>query len=216
MSYLTLKKTKRKKKKRYERLSRSELQKLASNDKLKAYGVNGKSKSVKIIEALYERDEVEQDKASKQLAKKQSKQNRLKKISDAVQIVVRMIEDGETVDLTKPNIYGMTPLMAACRSGLIDAVQFFLDQGADANQSDEFDSTPIIFATINGFDDIVKLLLQNGADPSLTDVMNKNALDFAKEKGHKKIVNMLKRKGVVPAKKTRGLHKYRHRLNLIF
>lgn len=209
------------KKKRYETLSRSALQKLASNYKLKAYGVNGKSKSVKIVEALYERDEVEKNKASKilakNLAKKQSKQNILNKISDAVQIVVRMIENDETVDLTEPNIYGMTPLMAACRSGLIDAVQFFLDKGADKNQIHYASgSTPIIFATINGFGDIVQLLLQNGADPSLTDFMNKNALDFAKEKGYKKIVDMLKGKGVVPAKKTRGPHKYRHRLNLIF
>lgn len=225
MSYVRATRRRRIKKKpsaqtRYETLSRKKLVELASGGKLKVYGVHGKSKSVDIVEALYERDENRSDsKGAKNASVKQKKREKdyhTNRQRSFVEDLVAAIERGDQVDLTKHNSDAMSPLMAACQIGLLNAVNVFIQHGADVNENNFVDMTPILIASKHGFSNIVKTLLDHGADPALTNVLNKNAADLAGENGHKEIVDLLKSKGVVPAKHPRGAHEYRYTLTLQF
>jgi ankyrin repeat protein len=205
---------------RYETLSRKKLVQLASGGKLKVYRVDGKSKSIDIVDALYERDENTTD--SKGAKKAKAKQQKKEKINHTnrqrsfLEDLVAAVERGDQVDLTKHNSDAMSPLMAACQIGLLNAVNVFIQHGADVNENNFVDMTPILIASKYGFLDIVNALLKHGADPALTNVLNKNAADLAGDNDHEDIVDLLKSKGVVPAKNPRGTHEYRYTLTLKF
>ena len=60
---------------------------------------------------------------------------------------------------------GRTPLSYATKNGYIEAVDFFLKQGADPQSSGKDGYTPLHHATLEGNFDIVKLLMKAGANP---------------------------------------------------
>jgi ankyrin repeat protein len=61
---------------------------------------------------------------------------------------------------------GLTALLVAARDGQINAVNAFLDEGVDVNQTSDTDrATPLILAVINGHYDLAKVLLDRGANP---------------------------------------------------
>jgi ankyrin repeat protein len=63
---------------------------------------------------------------------------------------------------------GVTGLMYSAQFGNLDAVQLFLDAGADVNKLDnERGTTALIYATGNAHTEIVRLLLSRRADPQI-------------------------------------------------
>lgn len=63
---------------------------------------------------------------------------------------------------------GLTPLLLAARNGNIEALNAFLDGGADINDTSSTDkSTPLVLALINGHYDAAKQLIARGADVRL-------------------------------------------------
>src|SRR6516225_5083743 len=59
---------------------------------------------------------------------------------------------------------GLTPLMYAVRQGNFEAVQTFVNSGANLNALSADKSTALLLATINGHFDIAKFLVDRGAD----------------------------------------------------
>jgi ankyrin repeat protein len=63
---------------------------------------------------------------------------------------------------------GLTALMFAARQGHLDAVQAFVEHGADVNQRDPGDSTTaLLIAIINGRFDVAMYLVDHGANSNL-------------------------------------------------
>ena len=69
---------------------------------------------------------------------------------------------------TRWHAEGETPLMAAARTGKVDAVKLLLDRGSFVNAADPFqEETALMWASAEGHLDVVKTLLAAGADPNL-------------------------------------------------
>jgi len=60
-------------------------------------------------------------------------------------------------------------LLVAASRGDVDAVRALLEQGADADATNEYGATPLILATVNGHADVVQALIEGGADAALAD-----------------------------------------------
>ncbi|KAF7249320.1 Ankyrin repeat and EF-hand domain-containing protein 1 [Varanus komodoensis] len=73
----------------------------------------------------------------------------------------KAFESGVPVDI-RDHFY-KTPLMAACASGHMEAVQFLLEKGANVNAKDNFMWTPLHHACHAGQQDIAELLIKAGA-----------------------------------------------------
>ena len=61
------------------------------------------------------------------------------------------------------NESGETPLILACRSGHVDAVQMLLVRGAEVDRARADGATPLGMACKNGHGDVEELLRANGA-----------------------------------------------------
>ena len=69
---------------------------------------------------------------------------------------------------TRWHAEGETPLMAASRTGRVDAVQLLLSKGSFVNAADPFqEETALMWASAEGHVEVVKALLAAGADPNL-------------------------------------------------
>src|SRR5258706_582216 len=63
---------------------------------------------------------------------------------------------------------GETPLMAASRTGKLDAVDLLLEGGSDPNAADNYQKeTALMWAADEGHVDVVNALLAAGADPNI-------------------------------------------------
>ncbi len=75
---------------------------------------------------------------------------------------------------------GMTPLMAACKKGLLSDVEYVLSFGAEINATDSDGWTALMYAArFQEESGIVKLLLSKGADCSLRNKFGITALTIA-------------------------------------
>ena len=74
-------------------------------------------------------------------------------------------------------------------------VEFFLDNGADPNNQDNFGFTPLHKAVINKYANIVKLLLEKGADPNKDNILKETPLHIAVKKNYVEIVQLLLQNG---------------------
>jgi ankyrin repeat protein len=113
---------------------------------------------------------------------------------------------------------GETPLMAAARTGKMDAVELLLEAGSDVNAADTYQNeTALMRASEEGHVDVVNALLTAGANPnvkghvsSLTERKHADhatggftALMFAVRNGHENVVRALA-KGGADFKATNG------------
>ncbi len=93
-------------------------------------------------------------------------------------------------DYENPDGCGTTPLMMACRAGVLEAVEVLLENGADVNAVDHYGKTPLVYvveckSTLYPEDiqvEIVKLLLEYGADKEVVGRYNDTALEEARER----------------------------------
>ena len=114
---------------------------------------------------------------------------------------------------TRWHAEGETPLMAAARTGHVDAVQLLLAHGSFVNAADPFqEETALMWASAEGHLEVVKALLAAGADPNLkahvaliTDRKNADhpsggftALMFAVRNGHEDVAKALIAGGADP------------------
>ncbi|MEP7352864.1 MAG: ankyrin repeat domain-containing protein, partial [Acidobacteriota bacterium] len=119
--------------------------------------------------------------------------------------VMRVLLDGGA-DATRWHAEGETPLMAAARTGRVDAVQLLLANGAFVNAVDPFqEETALMWAAAEGQVAVVKTLLAAGADPNLKAHVSQitarknadhpsggfTALMFAARNGHKDVLKAL-------------------------
>jgi ankyrin repeat protein len=119
-------------------------------------------------------------------------------------MVDTLLKAGAKLTSTHPD--GETPLMAASRSGRIDAVRLLLEAGADVNARDTYQrQTALMWAAAEGHTAVVQALLAAGADPNVqghitTLVERKNAdhptggftaLMFAARNGHEAVAKAL-------------------------
>ncbi|MBB5732278.1 ankyrin repeat protein [Altererythrobacter atlanticus] len=85
-----------------------------------------------------------------------------------------------------PNIAdkkGVTPLILACRMGLIDGVQALVDAGARVDEPNNAGETPLISAVHARDTGLMRVLLKAGADPDRADNSGRTARDYARLDG---------------------------------
>src|SRR5581483_5970682 len=128
-----------------------------------------------------------------------------------VEIIQALLEAG--ADPTRWHPEGETPLMAAARTGKVEAVKLLLAKGSFVNAVDAFqEETALMWASAEGHLEVVKALLAAGADPNLkarvsTITTRKNAdhpsggftaLMFAVRNGHEEVAKALIQGGADP------------------
>lgn len=72
-----------------------------------------------------------------------------------------------------------TILHSACKRGILDAVKYFVEKGADMEAKDVRGITPLGYACRWGSLDVVKYLVAKGADMEAKDKINWTPLNFA-------------------------------------
>lgn len=98
------------------------------------------------------------------------------------------------------------PIIVAANSGMLNIVNFLIDNGADNNQTDKEKNTPLFKAASNGFIPIFELLINKGCAIDSVNAKGNNALHLAASGGNLKIVQILVDKGIgVNSKNKRGL-----------
>lgn len=82
---------------------------------------------------------------------------------------------------------GTTPLMAACKSGKLEAIKLLLKAGAKPDLRDEMGRSALMFAFKSGSKEAISLLLGAGAKLSVSDNSGKDPLNYAQEGKDKNI-----------------------------
>lgn len=112
----------------------------------------------------------------------------------SIEMIKLLVEAGADFDLgsTGKNM-GNTPLMVAAWSGFYEAVDYFLSQGACANQQDSNGFTPLIKACIKHDSKIIKRLIST-TDLHVRSRENKKAIEYInpEKKNSNEIVALFK------------------------
>lgn len=121
---------------------------------------------------------------------------------DAAESVRQLLDDGHAAD--ERDRRGMTALMAAARTGALDAMRVLLDAGADPNARDHANGwTPLLHAIHKRQAAAVRLLLERGADPN-TRTDSETALMMAAADSDPAMVELLLRHGADARARGRG------------
>ena len=98
--------------------------------------------------------------------------------------------------LQMENGTGETALHYLAIENCLDAVQFLIDRGAQADARDHFKNTPLMVAAQLGHLEMVRLLLRHGADPNAySKTLHWTPLHYAAHSGHVEILELLLRAG---------------------
>ena len=82
-------------------------------------------------------------------------------------LVVDYLLKDRKVSVDLPNAAGITPLMAACRHGRFELVNYLIGENADLLAQSKSGDTALICAVESGKLPIVKLLIENNVSPFL-------------------------------------------------
>lgn len=88
---------------------------------------------------------------------------------------------------------GLTPLMAAARTGNVEVVDLLLAAGYDVNASNAVGITALMIASRQGHFDVVLQLVEAGADLTKTSHAGSSAASLARKYGHHEIALLLER-----------------------
>ena len=103
------------------------------------------------------------------------------------------------VDMNRTNEKNVTALMVACRRGNLDAVNEFLNAGADPTIEDGLGATWIHHAVGEGCSkEFLQAIIDHGADVNATNKKNVTALMLACKKGNAGAINILLNAGADP------------------
>ena len=89
----------------------------------------------------------------------------------------KALADGAEVESRDAN--GVTPLIAAAKSGSSEIVRLLLDSGANPHAADAEGITALMRASERGHLEIARQLLAKGADPNITDALGRTPVDAA-------------------------------------
>ena len=87
------------------------------------------------------------------------------------------------------------PIHDAVKRGDVDAVEEFLQDGADMNARTELQMTPLHTAAIVGHVEVARMLLEHGADVNARDRGQKTPLHWAALPGHLEVAQLLLERG---------------------
>ena len=82
-------------------------------------------------------------------------------------LVVDYLLKDRKVSVDLPNAAGITPLMAACRHGRFELVNYLIGENADLLAQSKSGDTALIYAIESGNLSIVKLLIEKNVSPFL-------------------------------------------------
>jgi ankyrin repeat protein len=102
-----------------------------------------------------------------------------------------LINHGAKVDSRSTNAMVNTPLHAAAAGGKTALVELLLQNGANANATQEGGWTALHAAAQSGNRGLVEILLANGADVNARAANNQAPLDLALQNGHQDIADLL-------------------------
>ena len=97
-------------------------------------------------------------------------------------------------DPNRHDVFGMSWLMWAARSGHTEIVELFVNHGADVNAKNEYDATALWYAAGRNTE-MVTLLLENGAELNGKDMFSRSPLTSAACEGKTDIVKLLLENG---------------------
>ena len=113
-------------------------------------------------------------------------------ISNSIEELKELINEG--IDIHCSDIKGqeMTPLMYACFNGHIDVVKLLIKHKVNMNVKRMYDGkTALIYAVQEGYYEITKLLIENGCDIFLKSLDGTTALNIALLFNWEKIIELL-------------------------
>ena len=96
-----------------------------------------------------------------------------------------------------------TPLLLACRLGLLDAVPLLVKSGARVDEANDTGETPLISAVQTRNVALVTTLLKAGADPDKGDSSGRTARDYARLEGAQSPVFVALERDAKPAARRR-------------
>ncbi len=94
-------------------------------------------------------------------------------------------------------VRGELTLHQAAREGNVDALSYFIDDGAELDGFDEYGEAPLHYAAHYGQTDALGLLLFAGATPHTVDASGKTPLQIAEENGFADIAQALRAAGAM-------------------
>lgn len=111
-------------------------------------------------------------------------------------IVERLVRQGESVDAVDVNDHNSTPLHYAVCKDRLDIVNFLISKRANINAVDQSLNTPLHYAAYRGNFEMVKYLMAQRAGIRLVNRHGQTPLHCAIEMGHNKIAKHFMYNGV--------------------
>ena len=100
----------------------------------------------------------------------------------------------KSVDINDTDLWGMTALHVAARSGQLDIAQDLVKAGAQVNAQDIDGKTPLYWASARNHLDVVQYLLSKKADAKIKDADKRTPLHVAARYGYTGVVKFLVQK----------------------
>jgi len=112
-----------------------------------------------------------------------------------IKIVEFVLDNGAELDT--PDFYGYTPLHRALNIGNIEAVELFINRGADVNNTNnKIKITPFYYAVGNGNIKLIELFIKHGADVNTVSYIDKETpLHRASSALNLKVIKLLLKRG---------------------
>ncbi len=103
-----------------------------------------------------------------------------------------------SLDISKADSYGDTPLHLACENGDARMVATLIEHNAMIDSLDKDGQSPLHIAAINGSHECVELMIKTGGSVDLQDDQGQTPLLLATQNGHDSIMDLLLKSGASP------------------
>jgi hypothetical protein len=117
---------------------------------------------------------------------------------EEAKIVAERLVTRFSIDPTRKDNGGQTPLFYAASAGNVETVKYLISLGCVANEADNLNQTPLFYASRDGRLDVALFLIDNGADVRHMDRNAQTPLFYAAREGKKELCELLISKGSLP------------------